>query len=340
MSASPPLRFLAVVLGGWVAARTVLIAPLWSTAPADAAAAAESSSALPRSRLEARPRPRSVPPGAGPPAAFAAAIGRPPIGPTRPPPLPALSAQVDSPPNPAPGAAPIAAAAPLFLPPPIAPPPGSDPAIPSPGRWSLSAWAFVRQGDRAALATGGLLGASQAGARLAYRLNRDSSRPLALSARLSSPLRRSAGAEAALGVDWKPSRGAPVHLLAERRQALGREGRSAFALTLYGGVGDSPAGPFRIDGYAQAGFVGVRSRDPFADGSVRLSIPLGGRVRLGAGAWASAQPGLSRIDLGPQAAVRIPVGRRAVTFAADWRVRAAGNAEPGSGPTVTLSTDF
>jgi hypothetical protein len=148
------------------------------------------------------------------------------------------------------------------------------------------------------------------------------------------------GAEAALGVDWKPLRRLPVHLLAERRQALGPDGRSAFAVTLYGGVSDSPAGPFRIDAYAQAGIVGARSRDGFADGSLRVSLPLGGRIRFGAGAWAAAQPGLARLDLGPQAALRLPVAGRSVTLAADWRVRVAGNAEPGSGPTLTLATDF
>jgi hypothetical protein len=210
----------------------------------------------------------------------------------------------------------------------------------SPGRWSLSAWAFVRRGESAPLASLGQLGGSQAGARLTYRLNRDPSRPLALSARLSTPLRRFAGAEAAVGVDWKPARRLPIHLLAERRQALGREGRSALAITFYGGISDAPLGPFRIDGYGQAGMVGARSRDPFADGSLHLSRPLSGRIRVGAGAWAAAQPGLARLDVGPQAAVRIPVAGRAVTLAADWRFRVAGNAEPGSGPTLTLATDF
>ena len=61
---------------------------------------------------------------------------------------------------------------------------------------------------------------------------------------------------------------------------------------------------------------------------------------MGAGAWAAAQPGLSRLDLGPQAALRLPVAGHAMTLAADWRLRAAGNAAPGSGPTLTLTTDF
>jgi hypothetical protein len=78
---------------------------------------------------------------------------------------------------------------------------------------------------------------------------------------------------------------------------------------------------------------------PFADGSVRLSLPLG-RGRLGAGAWGGAQPGAARLDLGPQAALSLPVAGRAVTIAADWRLRVAGDAEPGSGPTLTVATDF
>jgi hypothetical protein len=211
----------------------------------------------------------------------------------------------------------------------------------TPGRrWSLSAWSFVRRGGSTALAAGGLLGGSQAGARLTYRLDRDSDRPLALSFRLSAALRRAPAAEAALGLDWQPDRRLPVHLLAERRQALSREGRSAFAVAVHGGVSDAPLGPFRIDAYGQAGLVGARSRDAFGDGSLRVSLPVGGRVRLGAGAWAAAQPGLSRLDLGPQAALRLPVAGRAFTVAADWRLRVAGNARPGSGPTLTLSTDF
>ncbi|MEO7827282.1 MAG: hypothetical protein ABIR60_09100, partial [Allosphingosinicella sp.] len=105
--------------------------------------------------------------------------------------------------------------------------PGPDRTAASPRRWSLSAWSFVRRGDSAPLAAAGLLGGSQAGARLTYRLTRDSSPPLALSLRLSGPLRHPAAAEAALGLDWQPLGRVPVHLLAERRQALGKDGRSA-----------------------------------------------------------------------------------------------------------------
>ena len=339
MTRSPPLRFLAIVLGGWAALRTAVIAPTWWTPPADDAAAAR-----PRPRGPARAViPVEVRPAIRPPPAVAgdgerllrtSAFRAPPGSiPARPNPrsanfLPATQRSR------------IAAAGNVPVQPSFVAPLARAPRRAPAGRWSLSAWAFVRRGDSPSFAAGGMLGGSQGGARLAFRLNRDRERPFALSARLSAPLRRRAGAEAALGLDWRPVGRLPVHLLAERRPALGREGRSAFALTLYGGVNDAPIGRLRLDGYAQAGVVGARSLDLFGDGSARLSLPLNDKIRFGAGAWAAAQPGLSRFDLGPQAALRLPLAGRSVTLAADWRLRVAGNARPGSGPTLTLATDF
>lgn len=336
MIRSPPLRFLAVVLGGWAALRAAALAPLWPPL-----AAGDAASPPPAPPLAGRPAPAPAPwrpsaPIGRAPGLSAAALRANPAAPSAAPrPVPQRAAAAGIPP------AEVAARAgppppPPRFPAPFPTPPGAAP----PGRWSLSAWAFVRRGGGEPLAPAGLLGASQAGARLAYRLNRDRERPLALAARLSAPLGRTSGAEAALGLDWRPSRRLPLRLLAERRQKLGREGRSAFALALYGGVSDSPAGPLRLDGWVQAGLVGARSRDPFADGSLRLSLPAGGKVRVGAGAWAAAQPGLARLDLGPQAALRLPLAGRSATLAADWRLRVAGDARPGSGPTVTLGTDF
>jgi hypothetical protein len=93
-----------------------------------------------------------------------------------------------------------------------------------------------------------------------------------------------------------------------------------------------------LDAYAQAGVVGLRSRDAFFDGSVRLSVPLG-RFELGAGAWAAAQPGVERFDIGPTVSMRLPAIRN-TRLRADWRFRVAGDAAPASGPAVTLATDF
>lgn len=218
-------------------------------------------------------------------------------------------------------------------------------SMPSPrpfSRWSSSAWAFVRRGGGGQLAAGGTLGGSQTGARLSYRLSDDERRPLALSARIYAPL-EGKGAEAALGVEWQPVAGLPARLLAERRQRVGKEGRSAFALMAHGGVSDRPvAGGLRLDAYAQSGIVGARSRDLFVDGSARLSKGLGdnGTIAVGAGIWGAAQPGLSRVDIGPQVSLRLNVSGAAMRLAVDYRLRVAGDAAPGSGPALTLATDF
>jgi hypothetical protein len=231
----------------------------------------------------------------------------------------------------------------------VEPPPSPElspsfipPAAPSTGRrWSLSAWAFVRGGGAAPLAPGGTLGGSQAGVRGTYRIL-GTRAPLALSLRMSTPLEQARGAEAAVGLDWKPLRGAPVHLLAERRQRLGRDGRSAFGLTAYGGIDDARLGPLRLDAYGQAGVLGLKRRDLFADGAVRAALPVdrGGRFRLGAGAWGAAQPGVARVDVGPHAELRLPLGPTAASLSADWRFRIGGNARPGSGPALILAAGF
>jgi hypothetical protein len=208
-----------------------------------------------------------------------------------------------------------------------------------PSRWSFSAWALARRGGSPALASGGTLGASQAGARIGYRIIGPATAPMSLTARLTSPARSLSGTEVAVGVEWQPSQRLPVRLAAERRQALGGDGRSAFALLAHGGVTDLPvAGGFRLDAYGQAGVLGARSRDLFADGTARLTLPLDRRARLslGAGAWAAAQPGVSRVDVGPSATFRV----HGTSVTLDWRARVAGSARPASGPAVTVSTSF
>ncbi|MFL6846228.1 MAG: hypothetical protein ACJ8ER_15265 [Allosphingosinicella sp.] len=337
MKGSPPLRFLALLVGGWTALRAAFLAPMLWAPPSGAAE--RNGPRTPRIARSAASR-----------AVAANAVPAVPAAPLR-----APLVRFEAPRSPAKAgaqSAPRLSWAPAFagepryrdenLPLPALPARhgafSAQTTTPKPGgrRWSLSTWAFVRRGDGAPLAAGGTLGGSQAGARFLYRL----SEGVSLSARLSSPMRTPAGAEAALGLDWRPARALPVHLLAERRQALGRDARSAFALAAYGGLDDAPLGPLRLDAYGQAGLVGTRSRELFADGALRLSLPLGRTAKLGAGAWAAAQPGVSRVDAGPQASVRTPIAGRSITVMADWRFRLAGQARPGSGPTLTIATDF
>lgn len=227
------------------------------------------------------------------------------------------------------------------------PPPVADlapfrPAAPpqSDDRWSGSAWLFARRGGAPSLSDGRVLGGNQLGARFAYRLNRDAARPIALSGRFYAPLSTPSASEAAVGIAWRPMAQVPVEILAERREALGDDGRSAFSLMAYGGVSERRVGPARLDGYLQAGVVGLKSRDLFADGSMQLTLPLDrrARVKAGLGVWGAAQPGVSRLDVGPHISMRL--SRLRARLAAEWRVRVAGNAAPASGPALTLSADF
>ncbi|SMF61851.1 hypothetical protein [Allosphingosinicella indica] len=339
-----PLRFLVLVLGGWTLARGVIligdardsgmrgfdraVARLAETLVPEPALAdpaglpeptrAELAAALPVTRNA--PAPRSVSRVVEAPTSSVVYAEADLIAPAAAP--PSVSREHAAPPS-------IEAPLGLALPP------------ARPDRWSGSAWALIRDDGAPPLATGGLLGGSQIGARLSYRLNDRADRPITLTARVSTALSRPAGAEAALGIEWQPS-AAPVRLLAERRQSLGDGGRSAFALLAYGGVYDRAFGPARLEAYAQAGVVGARSRDLFVDGAVRAGVPVDGtdRLRIGGGLWGAAQPGAERLDVGPQLSYRVPVKDTNLRLLADWRFRIAGDAAPASGPALTLAADF
>ena len=204
-------------------------------------------------------------------------------------------------------------------------------------RLQLSAWALYRgTPGTGSLASGGTLGGSQAGARLTYALDRR----FALSLRSSSPLGGSRGGEVAAGVRVTPFPSIPIAITAERRQRIGRfsTGRSDFALFAEGGVYQRPIGwNLLLDGYAQAGVVGLKEHDFFADGGFTLSRPVFGRFSLGLGAWGGYQPGLYRIDAGPRVSYRL---RPNVSLSLDYRQRLAGAAQPSSGPALTLGANF
>jgi hypothetical protein len=207
-------------------------------------------------------------------------------------------------------------------------------------RLQLTAWALLRQqraltASPGSLSSVGTLGGSQAGARLTYNFTH----ALAASLRTSSTIGRRGG-EVALGVRYRPFRSIPVALTAERRQAIGRYGggRSDFAMFLEGGVYQRPLlWGFELDGYAQAGVVGLRQRDLFVDGGATFTRPVFGRFAAGFGVWGAAQPGLYRVDAGPRVSMKV---RDNMRVHLDWRQKLAGNAEPGSGPALTLAADF
>ena len=187
-----------------------------------------------------------------------------------------------------------------------------------------------------ALAAGGTLGGSQAGARVTYAFNRS----LAASLRTTSPVGGSRGAEVAGGIRFTPFRSIPIAITAERRQAISPHGggRSAFALFAEGGLYRRPMPlGLTLDAYIQAGIVGLKSRDYFADGAFAFSRPLYGRVSAGFGVWGGVQPGMYRIDAGPRLSLKV---RDNIHAHVEWRQRLIGNAEPASGPALTLAADF
>jgi hypothetical protein len=237
-------------------------------------------------------------------------------------------------------------------------PPMSDvrmePALPAKPiqrtRYSLpygSAWALVRgRGGSSGLATNGQLGGSQIGARAAVPLslgNRITN--LALHGRLSTALEAPHQSEAGLGLLLSVNAVLPVQLIAERRIRISKGGRNAFAAIVATGFDDRPVvGDLHASGYAQAGLVGIRSCDGFVDGAFRLEKTItsgkSSGLRLGAGVWGAAQPGIYRVDIGPRIARELDSGGRRATVALEWRQRVAGHALPPSGLTLTIGSDF
>jgi hypothetical protein len=207
-------------------------------------------------------------------------------------------------------------------------------------RLQVSAWALLRgqQGQvlgPSSLASGGQLGGSQAGGRLTYNFTRQ----IAASLRTTSDVGRR-GFEVAGGVRIQPFVHIPVWITAERRQRLGQSssGRNAFALFAEAGVYQRPMpGRFSLDAYLQGGVVGVKSRDLFIDGAFAFTRPVYKKFSAGFGVWGGAQPGLYRLDMGPRITMKV---RNNVRVHFDWRQKLAGNAQPGSGPAVTLAGDF
>lgn len=213
-------------------------------------------------------------------------------------------------------------------------------------RWSLSAWTLWRGEARPSLAQAPLLGGAQGGIRLDYRLWDRGSRSLSLYGRVTRALERPFAEEAAMGVAVRPIEKAPVTVMVERRQRLGAGGRSGFAVLAAGGFGPAPlSSRLEAEGYAQAGAVFSSDAAAFADGRMALGYrltPARGKVDVAVGMAISggAQPGVSRLDIGPEVRVRLPVAGGHVRLAAEWRQRIAGPARPASGPAITLVADF
>ena len=214
-------------------------------------------------------------------------------------------------------------------------------------RWSIDGWLLLRSDEATALAaTRPSYGRSQAGAVLRYRLDPGSRfEPMAF-ARATGALAGSSELDFAVGLSTRIDEAIPLRFAAEVRAsetAAGWEARpAAYAVT------ELPLLelPFDLRGeaYAQAGYVGGRFDTAFVDGQLRVDRKLAEigdtEVRVGAAGWGGAQEGAARLDLGPTASVSFKLGEARARVSADYRVRVAGDAQPRSGPAVTLTAGF
>ena len=206
--------------------------------------------------------------------------------------------------------------------------------------WSASGWLIARPGTGLGVAPGaGQLGGSQVGLRLAYMLV--ARHRLAVVARVTTPL-KGPGREGSIGMEWQPTE-LPIRLVAEHRFGLDGTIGGPGAGVIAGVDAALPAG-FRLEGYGQAGAIRRLQMEPYADGAIRLSRTLhdraGLRIELGLGAWGAAQRGVERLDFGPSAAVVVPIAGHPIRISLDWRQRLAGSARPGSGPALSVGSDF
>ena len=215
------------------------------------------------------------------------------------------------------------------------------------GRWSADAWVLWRQDNTTPFLSGRPgYGRSQAGAVVRYDLARSSGHRPQAYLRTSAALEGEREQEAAAGLSARPLPGVPLRVAAELRVGetdLGTKIRpAAYAATELPPV-DFPAG-LRAELYLQGGYVGGDFATAFLDGQARIERSLLSRgnaeMRAGAGAWAGVQEDASRLDVGPSASLSFGLGHLRARLTADYRFRVAGDAQPGSGPALTLSAGF
>jgi len=226
----------------------------------------------------------------------------------------------------------------------------------TPPRWSGDAWLLLRPGSNGynaggnglpgAIVPAGFYGGSQVGAVLRYRLAPDAGWRPTIYLRAASGIERPRGEEAGLGFAFRPLARLPVAAMVEGRATRTTTGtivRPAAALVTELPPLQLPGGT-RAEAYVQAGYVGGRDATAFVDGQARVEKPLVSlgkfRLRAGGGAWGGAQRGARRLDIGPTATVDFTVGGANSRLSADYRIRVAGGAAPGTGPVVTVSVGF
>lgn len=213
--------------------------------------------------------------------------------------------------------------------------------------WRVDGWALWRAGGGAAspAATVARYGGSQVGATARWALGAGAPLPQ-LAARAAHAPGRLAQSELAIGASARPVGGLPLRLQVEG-QAIRSAGRTEVRPAVLA-ISELPVlalpGGASLEAYAQAGWVGGANATAFADGQVRFDGKLAdfgsANMRLGGGAWGGVQRGAGRLDVGPGATLDLREAGVPARISLDYRFRIAGQAAPGSGPVITLSTGF
>jgi hypothetical protein len=214
-------------------------------------------------------------------------------------------------------------------------------------RWSGDGWLLLRGDFLSRAPNGPRYGGSQIGAVLRYRVAPHAPYPLSVYLRTDRALANrwgDAAAGAALGLG--ASRSAMVYAEARAVADPGRvRVRPVIGLVLSPTPRGLPLG-LAAAAYAHAGWAGGTAPTGFAEGQVLIDRQLATDAgddgpRGGVGLWAAGQRGASRLDLGPALSATIrPARGIGVRIEADWRVRIAGRAQPGSGPALVIGASF
>ena len=220
-------------------------------------------------------------------------------------------------------------------------------APPGPRRLGLDSWMLWRDDTQTSITSGRpSYGRSQAGVVLRYRIDPGSRHQPQAYTRLTRALAGAAETELAAGVSARPVPALPLTLAAEGRVfdgAAGREVRGAVLAIVQPPLLPLPGG-LEGDAYLQAGYVSGDFATPFADGQARITRPVTVdrevRAYAGAGAWGGAQDDGQRLDIGPTIGLEVPLGPVRTRMSLDYRFRIAGNAQPESGPALTLTAGF
>lgn len=162
-----------------------------------------------------------------------------------------------------------------------------------------------------------------------------------LYARASRDLTAEGNVETALGVSLVPLAQLPITLHAERRLRP-RQSDANVAFISTGGTRQALPADTRLDWDGQAGYLAPDRGEgtPFFDAQSRVTMPISDAddwsFRGGVMAVAGGQKQAARLDIGPVFTVQ----NGPLHGQVGWRFRIAGDAEPKSGPAVTLSIGF